>query len=44
MTIDDSEEELNDLGVEADVREERAFLSPHAQVAELQLQTFGALT
>ena len=36
VAIDDSDEELHDRGVEADVRDERAFLSPHAQAARLQ--------
>ena len=33
MAIDDSDEEQHDKGVEADLQEERAFLSPQAQAA-----------
>ena len=36
MEIDDSDEERHDQGVEADVKDERAFLSPQAQAARLQ--------
>lgn len=37
LEIDSSDEAEHDKGVEADLKDERAFLSPHAQVAQLQL-------
>ena len=36
LEIDSSDEAEHDKGVEADLKDERAFLSPHAQVVQLQ--------